>query len=154
MPAGSEAGILQGMYLLSEAKAEKKAPKVQLLGSGAILREVIAAAELLHNDFGVVADVWSCTSFNELRREGLETSAGTCCIRRSHSGSLSWNATSSRIPDLLSRPRLHEVVRDQIRPFVKRTYRVLGTMASAAAIFASNCGASSKSTATMWQSLR
>src|SRR3954462_2203279 len=77
MPAGSEAGILQGMYLLSEAKAEKKAPKVQLLGSGVILREAIAAAELLHNDFGVVADVWSCPSFNDRRREGLESERRT-----------------------------------------------------------------------------
>ncbi|MGZ5033848.1 MAG: pyruvate dehydrogenase (acetyl-transferring), homodimeric type, partial [Usitatibacter sp.] len=57
MPAGAEPGILQGMYLLSEGQGEKKAPRVQLLGSGTILREVIAAAELLQNDFGVVSDV-------------------------------------------------------------------------------------------------
>ena len=61
----------------------KQGPRVQLLGSGTILREVIAAAELLEEDFGVAADVWSVTSFTELRRDGMAaSSAGTCCIRR------------------------------------------------------------------------
>jgi pyruvate dehydrogenase E1 component len=73
MPEGAEKGILRGMYLFSEGKAEKKGqPKVQLLGSGTILREVIAGAELLAKDFGVSADIWSVTSFNELRRDGVE----------------------------------------------------------------------------------
>ncbi|NCA26744.1 MAG: pyruvate dehydrogenase (acetyl-transferring), homodimeric type [Methylophilaceae bacterium] len=71
MPKGSEAGILKGMYKFSQSKA--KGPKVQLMGSGVILREVIAAAELLEKDWGVSADVWSVTSFTELRREGLDT---------------------------------------------------------------------------------
>src|SRR6185503_953670 len=72
LPAGAEAGILRGMYLLSSAGGESNVPRVQLLGSGTILREVIAAAELLANDWGVAADVWSCPSFNELRRDGLD----------------------------------------------------------------------------------
>ncbi len=76
MPDGVEKGILRGMYLFAEggaAKATKKnAPHVQLLGSGTILREVIAAAALLEKDYGVVADIWSVTSFNELRRDGLD----------------------------------------------------------------------------------
>jgi len=72
MPKGAEAGIIKGMYLFSEGKAEAKAPKVQLLGSGTILREAIAAAELLEKDFGVAADIWSVTSFTELRREGID----------------------------------------------------------------------------------
>src|SRR5690606_33299422 len=71
MPEGAEEGIRRGMYLLHEGKGGKKAAKVQLLGSGTILREVEAAAELLYQDFGVSADVWSVTSFNELRREGI-----------------------------------------------------------------------------------
>ena len=71
MPDGVEKGILKGMYLLREGKARKNAPTVQLLGSGAILREVIAGAELLEKDFGVSADIWSVTSFNELRRDGI-----------------------------------------------------------------------------------
>ena len=73
MPDGVEKGILKGMYLFSEGKTGKGAPKVQLLGSGTILREVIAGAELLQKDFGVSADIWSATSFNLLRRDGLET---------------------------------------------------------------------------------
>jgi pyruvate dehydrogenase E1 component len=73
MPEGVEKGILKGMYLFSEGKAKKNQPKVQLLGSGTILREVIAGAELLEKDFGIAADIWSVTSFNELRRDGLDT---------------------------------------------------------------------------------
>jgi pyruvate dehydrogenase E1 component len=71
MPAGCEAGIIKGMYLLQDAgKAKKGELRVQLLGSGTILREVIAAAELLDKEFGVKSDIHSCTSFNELRRDG------------------------------------------------------------------------------------
>ncbi|MGH2861066.1 MAG: pyruvate dehydrogenase (acetyl-transferring), homodimeric type [Solirubrobacteraceae bacterium] len=74
MPQGVEQGILRGMYLLRDAGggARSKQPRVQLLGSGTILREVLAAAELLEQDFGVLADVWSVTSFTELRRDGIE----------------------------------------------------------------------------------
>jgi len=72
MPEGVEKGILRGMYLFAEGKAKKNQPKVQLLGSGAILREVIAGAELLEKDFGVAADIWSVTSFTQLRRDGLD----------------------------------------------------------------------------------
>ena len=71
MPKGAEEGIRRGMYLFREGAGKKNAPRVQLLGCGTILREVIAAAELLENDFGVAADVWSCPSFNELRRDGI-----------------------------------------------------------------------------------
>ena len=75
-----EQGILKGMYLFRDSgvgqgngKGKKaKAPCVQLLGSGTILREVIAAAELLEKDFGVAADIWSCPSFSELRRDGFD----------------------------------------------------------------------------------
>ncbi len=71
MPAGVEDGILRGMYLLDVNQSPGKI-RVQLMGSGTILREVIAAAELLMDDFGIPADVWSVTSFNELRRDALE----------------------------------------------------------------------------------
>jgi pyruvate dehydrogenase E1 component len=70
MPKGSEAGILKGMYSFSKSKA--KGERVQLMGSGVILREVIAASELLEKDWGIAADVWSAPSFTELRREGLD----------------------------------------------------------------------------------
>jgi pyruvate dehydrogenase E1 component len=131
MPKGVEAGILKGMYLFSEAgsgKGEGKKPKVQLLGSGTILREVIAAAELLEKDFGVAADVWSVTSFNELRREGID------CER--------WNMLHPEAPRRVSyveqclAPRSGPVVAstdyikayaDQIRPYIAARYKVLGT---------------------------
>ena len=71
MPAGVEDGILRGMYLLDVSESPGKI-RVQLMGSGTILREVLAAAELLMDDFGIPADVWSVTSFNELRRDALE----------------------------------------------------------------------------------
>jgi len=69
MPSGVEDGILKGMYLLQVGGQGKI--RAQLMGSGTILREVIAAAELLEKDFGIPTDVWSVTSFNELRRDGL-----------------------------------------------------------------------------------
>jgi pyruvate dehydrogenase E1 component len=132
MPEGAEAGILKGMYLLREAPVAKKdrAPRVQLLGSGTILREVIAAAELLERDFGVKADIWSATSFNELRRDGID-------VER-------WNRLHP-----LEQPRLSHVEQcladrpgpviaatdymrnyaEQIRAFIPRgrSYKVLGT---------------------------
>ncbi len=71
MPAGCADGILKGMYLF-KAAPESGEPRVQLLGAGTILREVIAGAELLEKDFGVVSDIWSCPSFSEVRREGYD----------------------------------------------------------------------------------
>jgi pyruvate dehydrogenase E1 component len=71
MPEGVEAGILKGMYLLSQGDPGKV--RAQLMGSGTILREVIGAAELLSEDFDIQSDIWSVTSFNELRREALAT---------------------------------------------------------------------------------
>jgi pyruvate dehydrogenase E1 component len=83
MPEGAEEGILRGMYQLRAGGASRsrsasrssrsRKPRAQLLGSGTILREVLAAAELLEEDFGVEADVWSVTSFGELRRDGMES---------------------------------------------------------------------------------
>ena len=73
MPEGCAEGILKGMYLFKDAgKPKKGEPRVQLMGSGTILREVIAAAELLEKDFGVSADIWSVPSFIELRRDGFD----------------------------------------------------------------------------------
>ncbi|WP_455732351.1 transketolase-like TK C-terminal-containing protein, partial [Burkholderia stabilis] len=71
LPDGAEAGILKGLYLLRDGAARTDAPHVQLMGSGAILREVLAASDLLAQDFGVSSDVWSATSLTELRRDGL-----------------------------------------------------------------------------------
>jgi pyruvate dehydrogenase E1 component len=133
--ADAAGGILRGMYLLREApggkREAKSRPRVQLLGSGTILREVIEAAALLESDWGVAADLWSCPSFTELRREGLD------CER--------WNMLHPTEPPRASyvERRLGErppgpviaasdymkAFADQIRAFVPRarTYRVLGT---------------------------
>jgi pyruvate dehydrogenase E1 component len=70
MPKGIEPDIIKGMYSFSTSKI--KGEKVQLMGSGVILREVIEAQKILEKDFGVSADVWSVTSFNELRKDALE----------------------------------------------------------------------------------
>jgi pyruvate dehydrogenase E1 component len=70
MPKGVEGDIIKGMYPFSTSKV--KGEKVQLMGSGVILREVIEAQKILENDYGVSADVWSVTSFNELRKDALE----------------------------------------------------------------------------------
>ncbi len=72
LPEGSEEAILKGMHRIREGGGKKGAPTVRLLGSGTILREVLAGAELLEDEHGVSAEVWSVTSFTELRRDGLE----------------------------------------------------------------------------------
>jgi pyruvate dehydrogenase E1 component len=128
MPAGAEEGILKGMYLLSEGQGDKKSPRVQLLGSGTILREVMAAADLLKADFGVVADVWSCTSFNELRREGLETERwNTLHPEKPQRKSFVERSLEGRQGPAIAASDYMKLFADQIRPFVKRSYRVLGT---------------------------
>ena len=70
MPKGVEEGIIKGMYVFKEAKKKSK-QHVQLMGCGTILREVIKAAQMLEDDYSVTSDIWSVTSFNELRRDGL-----------------------------------------------------------------------------------
>jgi pyruvate dehydrogenase E1 component len=127
MPAGAEAGIVKGMYLLKQSEA-KTGHKVRLLGSGAILREVIAGAELLERDFGVAAEIWSVTSFTELRREAMD-------IER-------WNLLHPEEPSrvayvsqclvegggpVVASTDYMKLFADQIRPYVPGTYRVLGT---------------------------
>lgn len=78
MPEGAAPGILRGMYLFKAgARPAKKTPRVQLMGSGAILREVIAAADLLRNHWGVESDLWSCPSFTELARDGMAAARET-----------------------------------------------------------------------------
>ena len=123
---GQEKNIVKGMYLLQKGKKGKT--RVQLLGSGSILREAIAAADLLSADFKVEADIWSCTSFNQLKRDGDDVSR--------------WNMLH---PD--KKPKMSHVEKclldtdgpvvaatdyvklfaDQIRAYVPRSYSVLGT---------------------------
>ena len=75
------ADIIKGMYAFKKADADKKAPRVQLLGAGTIFNEVIAAADLLKNDWGVAADLWSVPSFTGSRVKATRSNAGTCSIR-------------------------------------------------------------------------
>ncbi|MBV8523927.1 MAG: pyruvate dehydrogenase (acetyl-transferring), homodimeric type, partial [Acetobacteraceae bacterium] len=126
MPEGAQEGIVKGMYLLREA-GDAKGPSVQLLGSGTILREVIAGADLL-SEFGVSADIWSCPSFTELRREGLEVERWNMLhpeqpSRRSHVE----QCLHGREGPVIASTDYIKAFADQIRPFVKAPYRVLGT---------------------------
>ncbi len=126
MPEGAEEGIIKGLYRFSQGG--KKKAKVQLLGSGTIFREVIKAAELLKEDWGVEADVWSATSFNELAREAHD------CDR--------WNRLNPKAPQRI--PYVSQCFEgsegpfiaatdyirnyaDQIRKWLPGSYTVLGT---------------------------
>jgi pyruvate dehydrogenase E1 component len=129
MPPGVEADILKGMYLLRDAgPVDPKVPRVQLFGSGAILREVEAAAELLERDFGVSADVWSVTSFNELRRDGLAAERWNL-LHPEEPPRLSHVATrlAGKAGPAVAATDYIKTFADQIRPFVGRRYNVLGT---------------------------
>jgi pyruvate dehydrogenase E1 component len=126
MPPGVKDGILRGMYLLRVGGQGKV--RVQLLGSGTILREVLAAAEILEDDYGIPADVWSVTSFSELRRDGMD------CDR--------WNMRNPKEPrrnayitqtlvarqgPFVAATDYMRIVADQIRPWIPGEYAVLGT---------------------------
>jgi pyruvate dehydrogenase E1 component len=129
MPAGAEAGILKGMYLLQEAPADAgRRGHVQLLGSGTILREVRAAADLLAADYGIAADVWSAPSFTQLRRDGLAAERWNMLhpaapARPSYVGT----CLADRPGPVVAASDYIRSFADQIRPFVPRRYRVLGT---------------------------
>jgi pyruvate dehydrogenase E1 component len=129
MPAGAEKGILKGMYLLSEGKAKKNQAKVQLLGSGTILREVIAGAELLEKDFGIAADIWSVTSFNELRRDGLDVQRWNL-LHPEAEPRLSHIETclNDRSGPIIAATDYMKIFADQVRAFLpRRNFTALGT---------------------------
>jgi pyruvate dehydrogenase E1 component len=131
MPAGAEADIIKGLYLLrkgQDSDSKKPAPRVQLLGSGTIFREVIAAAELLKDDWGIDADLWGCPSFNELARECNDVARWnllnpTETARLSHV-ELRLNDTCGPVIAATDYVRQYA---DQIRPFINRRYITLGT---------------------------
>jgi len=129
MPKGAEAGIIKGMYLLKEGKAKSaQTPKVQLLGSGTILREVIAASELLQKDFGVTADIWSVTSFTELRREGLDCERWNMLHPESKARtSYIEQCLAKRSGPVIAATDYMRSFADQIRGFLPGNYTVLGT---------------------------
>ncbi|ASY37801.1 pyruvate dehydrogenase (acetyl-transferring), homodimeric type [Taylorella equigenitalis] len=122
-------GILKGMYLLKKSDKSSKL-KVQLLGSGTILREVEAAKDLLEQDWGVSADVWSCPSFTELRRDGLDVNRynllnPTSKAKKPYVTQLLENTQGP----IIASSDYMKTFADQIREFIpsNRSYRVLGT---------------------------
>jgi pyruvate dehydrogenase E1 component len=128
MPKGAEAGIVKGMYLFSEDKTKAKEPKVQLLGSGTILREAIAAAELLKKDFGVASDIWSVTSFTELRREGLDCERWNMLHPEAQARvSYVEQCLSGQDSPVIAVTDYMRSFADQIRGFLPKHYKVLGT---------------------------
>jgi pyruvate dehydrogenase E1 component len=127
IPEGAQDAILRGMYLLSGGGNGKR-PRVQLLGSGTILREAIAAADLLASDWDVAADVWSVPSFTQLRRDGIETERWNMLHpgksdRRSHVE----NCLADHPGPVVAATDYMRAFADQIRPYVPRRYKVLGT---------------------------
>ena len=130
MPENAAECILRGMYLLRPTSRKGKGPRVQLLGSGTILREVIAAADLLENDWNVSADVWSATSMTELRRDGLANERWNML----HPGAKPrvpyvTQCLEGRAGPVVAATDYIKAYSDQIRPYLPkdRVYKVLGT---------------------------
>ena len=127
---GTEEEIIKGMYLFEQAQGPKKALRVNLLGSGTILRESIAAKELLMKDFGVAANVWSCPSFNELARDGQACERWNL-LHPSQKPKVSFVAEqlSKHAGSVVASTDYMKSYADQIRAFIPkdRTYKVLGT---------------------------
>ena len=127
MPVGSEEGIIKGMYLLSEVKPRTK-KRVQLLGSGTILREVEAAAAILAEEFSIGADVWSATSFNELGRDVQATTRWNMLHPESEPRTTYVEeCLSGRTGPVIAATDYVRAYAEQIREVVPTTYKVLGT---------------------------
>src|SRR5437879_1248797 len=126
---GAEAGILKGLYLLKNGgETAKKGLRVQLVGSGTILREVIAAADLLKADFGVTADVWSATSFNELRRDGMSAERWSLLHpTKPRRKSYLETALEGHAGPVVAATDYMRSFADQVRSQIPRRYVVLGT---------------------------
>ena len=127
MPKGIELDILKGMYKFRDGD-KSKGPRVQLLGSGTIFREVEFAAELLKNDWGVEADLWSCPSFTELARDGQSCERWnrlhpTEPAKQSHVAS----CLDTAIGPVIASTDYTRAFAEQIRAYVKAPYVVLGT---------------------------
>ena len=130
LTAGTEAHIIKGMYLCKPAADAANPMRVQLLGSGTILRESIAAQELLEKDWGIAADVWSCPSFNELTRDGQDAERYNL-LHPADAQRVSFvgqQLAGSTGPVVASTDYM-KAYAEQIRPFIPkgRTYKVLGT---------------------------
>ena len=131
LKAGTEKQIIKGMYLLDEASTKKKGPTVNLLGSGTILLESVAAKKLLEDDWGVAANVWSCPSFNQLARDGQDADRWNLLHPTDKKQKVAF-VTAQLEPHagpVIASTDYMKNYAEQIRAFVPkgRTYRVLGT---------------------------
>jgi pyruvate dehydrogenase E1 component len=127
MPKGVEEGILRGMYPFKESTKKAK-NHVQLLGSGTILREVIKAAKMLEDDYAITADVWSVTSFNELRRDGLAKERyNSMHPLENPQESYVASQLKGRLGPVIAATDYMRLYADQIRNFVPSRYITLGT---------------------------
>ena len=126
MPKGSEEGIIKGIYCLQEG--DEKGKKVQLMGSGTILREVIAAAELLQADFEINADVWSVTSVNELAREASDCARWNQLhpTKKARKSFLGTRLQGRKGPAIMATDYTRAFV-SQLREFVPMPFTTLGT---------------------------
>ncbi len=126
MPAGAEEGILRGMYLLHKGGKQKQ--RVQLMGCGTILREVLAAAEILERDYNIAADVWSVTSFTELARDGTAAERWNR-LHPEATPRVSWveQCLRDRAGPVITATDYVRAFAEPIRAWVDRPYTVLGT---------------------------
>ena len=121
-------GIVRGMYLFQKSKSRAKKKRVQLMGSGSILREVLAAADLLEQDWGVAADVWSCPSFVELRRDGMATDRWNLLHPESEPrAAYVTQCLDGHAGPVIASTDYMKSYADQIRPWVPNRFSVLGT---------------------------
>jgi pyruvate dehydrogenase E1 component len=126
-PTGCDEGILKGMYLFKENDNKGKT-KVQLLGSGTILREIIAASKILSKDYGIDSDIWSVTSFNELRKEGMETERWNLLNPdKKKKKSYIEECLEKRDGPIISATDYVRSFSDQIRPYTQKSFYSLGT---------------------------
>jgi pyruvate dehydrogenase E1 component len=127
MPKGVEKGIIKGMYALKETKKPSK-NHVQLMGCGTILREVLKAAQMLKDDYSVTSDVWSVTSFNELRRDGLAAERYNLMHpQEAPQESYVASQLKGKQGPVIAATDYMRIYADQIRPYVSGRYVTLGT---------------------------
>ena len=127
MPKNCEKDILKGMYLFKEFNNKGKS-KIQLLGCGTILREIIAAAEILNKEYNIDSDIWSVTSFNELRKNGMN-------VERKNLLNPGTKPEKSHVEKCLGKREgpivaASDYIRsysDQIRPYISKPYYSFGT---------------------------
>ena len=127
MPVNCEDGILKGMYKLRETASVSKS-KIQLLGSGTILREMLAASDILKNDYNIDSEVWSITSFNELRKDGMEVERHNL-LNPSEKNKIPYveQCLGKQQGPILAASDYMRINADQIRPYTTKSFYSLGS---------------------------